>query len=222
MTALKLTSSMQEQEYSATDTDLIDRLTKLLAMRQERKRPARRFDPELSYGRHRGPAGPGTRSAAVVALLYPQRGRWHLPLILRPTSMTDHAGQISLPGGRTDSGETAEQCALRELCEELGVPPKQVSVLGQLNSILVFASNYCVVPLVATCATRPQFHPNPSEVEELFEVPLAHILDVRRCGHCLIEHGKLRFRAPGIVLGERHIWGATGVILGDLLQLLES
>ncbi len=196
--------SVLTQSYS-TDANLGEQVAGLLARRSENHRPNQRFDPDLSYGRHRGPSGPGSRSAAVVALLYPHRGQWHLPLILRPTSMTDHAGQISLPGGRNDTGETPERCALRELHEELGVPPGQVTILGRLRSILVFASNHCVTPLVATCRGRPEFHPNPAEVDRLFEVPLTSLLNESRWQPCQIKRGQLKFQAPGIVLGERHI-----------------
>jgi 8-oxo-dGTP pyrophosphatase MutT (NUDIX family) len=136
--------------------------------------------------------------------------------------MTDHAGQISLPGGRNDPGETTEQCALRELHEELGVPAERISVLGHLPPILVFASNYYVTPIVATCTASPVFRPNPAEVEELFEVPLMEILNEDRWKQCQIEHGKLRFAAPCISFGDWHVWGATGVILGDLIQILKG
>jgi 8-oxo-dGTP pyrophosphatase MutT (NUDIX family) len=182
--------------------------------------PVGAFAPELSYGRHRGPVGPGARAAAVVLLLYPWRGEWHLPLILRPESMSDHGGQISLPGGRGEPGESAEQCALRELSEELGVMSDDVTVLGQLASIVVYASNYLVTPFVATSAVRPQFEPNASEVQELYEVPLAHVLDDRCRESLTVEQGHLRFRAPSIVFQGRHIWGATGVILGQFAEML--
>ena len=175
----------------------------------------------VTTGRHRGPAAPDYRAAAVIALLYFWREQWYLPFLLRPAWMTSHAGQISLPGGATDAGETAEQCALRELGEELGVTNQQVRVLGRLSPICVFASNFCVTPFVAACSSRPDFHPNRDEVEHLFELPLEYLLDPVRYGSCLIRRGGLQFRAPGILVGKRRIWGATGVILDELLPVLD-
>jgi hypothetical protein len=98
----------------------------------------------------------------------------------------------------------------------LGVYPDQVKVVGQLAPILVFASNFYVTPFVAVSDERPEFCPNSSEVEELYEIPLAHILDQLRWGSMVIKRGQLEFRAPCFTFRGRHIWGATGLILGDL------
>ena len=182
----------------------------------------RRFATELSYGRHRGPAAPDARPAAVTALFYPVGGQWHLPLILRPASMVHHAGQISLPGGGTDPGETAETCALRELHEELGVDPNAVTVLGSLPPLFVYASNFVVRPFVAIGTERPAFCPNPREVEELLELPLSHLMDERNHATHTIVRGRLSFRAPCIEFGGRHIWGATALILGELLEVISG
>jgi 8-oxo-dGTP pyrophosphatase MutT (NUDIX family) len=136
--------------------------------------------------------------------------------------MTHHAGQIGFPGGRNEPGERSEDCAFRELQEELDVPRQQVCVLGRLSPVFVFASNHYVTPWVASCGSRPAFCPNPAEVEQLFEVPLTDIVDESRWQHREIERGRLRFRVPGIRLGDRHVWGATGVILGDLIRRLSG
>ena len=82
--------------------------------------PRSRMSPELSYGRHAGPAPHTARSAAVVLLLFRRAGRWHLPLTERPLTLAHHAGQISLPGGAVDHGESSIEAARRELKEELG------------------------------------------------------------------------------------------------------
>jgi 8-oxo-dGTP pyrophosphatase MutT (NUDIX family) len=186
-------------------------------------RPAscyRRFAPELSFGRHRGPAGADAKPAAVTALFYPAGGRWHLPLILRPTSMIYHAGQISLPGGGAEPCEAAEACALRELHEELGVAPDDVTILGSLPPVFVYASNFLVHPLVAVTPQRPEFRPDAREVAELLELPLPHLADERNHGICTITRGSLSFQAPCITFQGRPIWGATALILGALLDVI--
>ena len=85
----------------------------------------RRFEPSLCYSRHFGPPTIRARAAAVLALLYPHEGQWHLPLTVRPATLVAHAGQISLPGGAVDPGETGPQAALRELEEELASGAKR-------------------------------------------------------------------------------------------------
>jgi 8-oxo-dGTP pyrophosphatase MutT (NUDIX family) len=180
--------------------------------------PYRRFAPQLSYGRHRGPAAADARPAAVVALLYPAGGQWHLPLILRPDSMILHAGQICLPGGGAEPGETAGHCALRELHEELGVAPESVRVLGALPPLYVYASNYLVRPFVAHTPQQPVFRPDRCEVAQLLQVPLAHLLDAGNYRTPTISRGWLSFAAPGIAFQGYHIWGATALILNELLE----
>src|SRR5262245_5387182 len=93
--------------------------------------------PELSYGRHRGPAPYTARAAAVVLLLFRRGGRWHIPLTERPATLAHHAGQISLPGGAVDAGESSNDAAIRELNEELGYD-EPIEVLGRLSDCYVF------------------------------------------------------------------------------------
>ena len=111
------------------------------------------MSPELSYGRHAGPAPHTARHAAVVLLLFRRDGRWHLPLTERPDTLAHHAGQISLPGGAVDAGESSTEAALRELDEELGFNAP-VEVLGQLADCYVFASDFLVTPWVSGRSLR--------------------------------------------------------------------
>jgi 8-oxo-dGTP pyrophosphatase MutT (NUDIX family) len=200
---------------------LAENLRQRLAAQPSRAANYRRFVPELSYGRHRGPAGPGAKPAAVVALFYPACGQWRLPLTVRPASMSDHAGQICLPGGGMEPGEGASSCALRELREELGVDSAAVQVLGSLPPIFVYASNFLVRPFVALAPERPSFQPDPREVAELVELPWPHLIDGRNHRSRAIVRGPLSFQAPGIVYQDHHIWGATALILGELLEVLD-
>ena len=191
---------------------------------QSRRWPAaqQRLVPELGYGRYRAPALCGARPAAVCALCYPDEGQWRLPFILRPATMAEHAGQISFPGGVIDSGETDEHCALRELEEELGVAPESVQMLGRLSPIYLYSSHYRVQPFVATAAARPQFAPSPCEVAELLEVPLQHLLDRTRRGTHLLTRRGFACVAPHIEFQGHCIWGATAVILSELIAILEE
>ena len=175
------------------------------------------FAPQLNYGRHRGPAWSGSRAAAVSVLLYPHQGRWHIPFTLRPRTLTAHGGQVSLPGGAVDPGETVQQCALRELEEELGIAAAPDHIAGSLSPIYVYRSDFHVQPLVVMADRRPDFRPNPAEVDQLLEVPVAELFEARSYSTLWVVRRSLRFEAPCIRFNEHRIWGATAKILADFL-----
>jgi 8-oxo-dGTP pyrophosphatase MutT (NUDIX family) len=179
-----------------------------------------RFQPELSFGRHRGPAHRGVRHAAVLILLYPLRDQWHLPLIVRPAHMPDHAGQVSLPGGVIEEGETSREAALREYREELGAPVEDVRLLGQLSELHLFASNFQITPWVGCASALPSWHPNRAEVDTLLEVPLSHLMDPANTHHVERTQRGLRFMAPCFCWQTQRIWGATSMVLAELVASL--
>jgi 8-oxo-dGTP pyrophosphatase MutT (NUDIX family) len=163
---------------------------------------------------------PDARRGGVLALLYPHAGEIFLPLILRSTYLGVHSGQIGFPGGgyeATDGDLTAT--ALREAYEEIGVHASQYTVLGQLTPLYVSASNYLVQPIVGWIDYRPTFNPDPYEVAALLEAPLAALLDpaTRR-----VEPWTLRgheIEVPFFALGGYAVWGATAMMLSELLAL---
>ena len=101
-----------------------------------------RFGPWPHNGRHYADPPSNARTAAVLVLLCPGEESWHIPLTLRPTSLPDHGGQICLPGGAIESGETAREAAIREFHEELGADGLPIEILGRLSPIYVPASNF--------------------------------------------------------------------------------
>ena len=180
------------------------------------------FAPQLSFGRHFGPTTREAREAAVLLLLYPKNGVWHLPAILRPTHMKSHAGQVGLPGGMVEAGESSQQTALREYSEELA--PREVThrvrVLGEMSPIYVWVSNVLVRPHLALCFDPPTWQPNPGEVAEVVEVPLTSLFDPAARGTTTINRHVLSFTAPHFQIGQRAIWGATCMMLGELRAVL--
>jgi 8-oxo-dGTP pyrophosphatase MutT (NUDIX family) len=181
------------------------------------------MSPDLSYGRHAGPAPHTARHAAVVLLLFRRNGKWHLPLTERPDTLTRHAGQISLPGGVVDAGESSTEAALRELDEELGFHAP-VEVLGQLSACYVFASDFLVRPWVAAAARdfEPVWQPHDREVKDVVELPIDLLLDDRAIGKLTVERGPLMFKAPCHHVGTKRVWGATSIILNELAGLLQQ
>jgi len=136
--------------------------------------------------------------------------------------LPDHPGQISLPGGALMPGETSRAAALREFCEELGAPDHSVEVLGHLSPVYVQASRFRVEPWVAWTPQRPEMHPNPDEVAALLEVPLSHLLDQRNRGQHLREECNRRFWAPHFQWQQHRIWGATCIILSELVVMVDG
>jgi len=204
------------------DIDLPQRLARVLAGDGRRRLAGRRrFEPELSYGRHSGPAPATARAAAVMILLFRRGGRWHVPLTMRPASLRKHGGQISLPGGTVEPDESSCEAAVRELGEELGVAGP-VEPLGRLNDCYVFASDFVVTPWVAAAGFEPQWRPDAHEVERVVEMPLDLLLDPQAVGSMTIERGPFVFRAPCYRLEDDCIWGTTSVILGELAEALRE
>ncbi len=180
------------------------------------------FQPELSFGRHRGPTPLGARPAAVLLLIYPGQLGWHVPLMLRPLHMPDHGGQVSLPGGMIETGESSQQAALREYSEELGAPPDHVKLLGPLTPLYLFASNFQISPWVGCVSARPTWSPSQREVERLLEIPLTHLLAPESVGHVERRQRGLAFRAPCFKWQSERIWGATCMILAEFIAVVRE
>lgn len=160
------------------------------------------------------------REAAVLALLYPDDEGPALVLTVRPQHMASHAGQISFPGGRREPGETNVETALREAHEEIGLAPDSVEVLGQLTPLYIPPSNYCVYPVVGATGTRPSLFPADGEVAAILHVPVSRILDPT-CR--VVRNRQIRgaaIEAPCFHIPPHEIWGATAMMLAELLLVL--
>jgi 8-oxo-dGTP pyrophosphatase MutT (NUDIX family) len=206
----------------AATTDFPRRLA-LAALKPLPGRAAhQKFEPPWGFGRHYGPPPHDAVPAAVLVLLYPVAGRVVVPLTLRPTALSSHGGQISLPGGRIDAGESDCDAALRELWEELGVASVEVTPLAPLSPLYIFASRFHVRPWLAWCERRPTFVVNEREVAALLEVPLDDLGDSQYFGeHRRVIRG-VETEVPHLAVGGQRVWGATAMILAELVVLCEQ
>jgi len=162
------------------------------------------------------------RNAGVLIVLYPHAGELHFPLTRRTDVLASHKGQISLPGGAREEGETLRDTALRETDEEIGVQVDAADVIGHLSTIFVPPSRFLVTPYVATLPARPDFRVTDHEVAELIEVPVALLLDpqvVRRERWTLRE---VEVDVPFFQIGVHKVWGATAMILSEFAMIIEQ
>lgn len=182
------------------------------AAHQHEMAPGHRPPPVETAAR----AARGRPSAALV-LLYPWDGEAATVLTVRAPGLRAHAGQVSLPGGRLEPGETHAEAALREAEEELGVRAGDLEVLGALSPLWIPPTDFTVHPIVAATAGRPRFVPAPGEVAAVLEVPLGRLgrPETRRVARWTVRGQPSDI--PHFDVGGHVVWGATAMILAELL-----
>jgi len=162
------------------------------------------------------------RLAAGLLLLYPGEHGPSLPLTVRASGLRRHAGQISLPGGATDEGETLVQAALREADEEIGVDPARVRILGELTPVYVVVSGFTLHPIVGLTDRRPEFRPAAHEVDQIVEVSIDDLQDAANIRHGTRTREGVAIEYPYFDLRGHQVWGATAMILGEFVCVLQG
>jgi 8-oxo-dGTP pyrophosphatase MutT (NUDIX family) len=172
------------------------------------------------------------RNAAALLLVYPwsttnaEIGKTsnnddaHIVLTVRADTLERHGGQVSLPGGVVDPGETFEQAALREAHEEVALPLDGARVLGALTPLDIPVSGFRLHPIVAVRAARPALRPADGEVARILEPALDELLDAS----CVRSTERVRdgrtLMIPAFHVRDHEIWGATAMVLAEFLTLL--
>jgi 8-oxo-dGTP pyrophosphatase MutT (NUDIX family) len=162
---------------------------------------------------------PMYRAAAGLLLVFPRNGDAHLVLTVRSQHVR-HSGQVSMPGGVVEPGESNTQAALREAHEEVAFADAEVRVLGELSFVDIPVSGFRLHPVVAASDRPPLLQPSDREVARILEVPVSTLLDPSRIEWRHMTHGATPLVAPAFIVDEAVIWGATAMVLAEFLALL--
>ena len=191
-------------------------------LRERLERPPPEAARRLSDGyRLPGRTGAPTPAAVLVALINRPDGI-HVLLTERSHDLLDHAGQISFPGGRVEPGDAdVGVAALREAEEEVGLPRERVTLLGRLADYET-VTGYRVTPVVGWVEPPFELKADPVEVADVFEVPLAFLLEPANQQRHFRMVDDVRRDYYAIPYGERYIWGATAAMLLSLERTLRA
>ncbi|MGE0448942.1 MAG: CoA pyrophosphatase [Vicinamibacterales bacterium] len=175
-------------------------------------RPERRWPPDFDRAR--------IRHAAGLLLLYPIDAQPFVVLTVRSAAVR-HSGQVSLPGGVIEPGESHEEAALREAHEEIGLASDGVRLLGRLTPIDIPVSGFRLHPIVGALDVRPPLRPSDLEVSRIIEAPLTKLLDAAPVEWSTRESNGVQHRVPSFRLDDDTVvWGATAMVIAELLALL--
>ncbi|MEO8465777.1 MAG: CoA pyrophosphatase [Gammaproteobacteria bacterium] len=162
------------------------------------------------------------RAASVLLMLVERAAGLTVVFTERAAHLKDHAGQVSLPGGRIRTGESAVDAALREAHEEIDLQPSDVEVLGALDELLT-GTGFLIKPVVGYVAAGPFVAtPDPTEVASVFEVPLTFIANPKNITATYRERLGARFRTHELHHSGHRIWGATAAILVNFTDIISN
>jgi 8-oxo-dGTP pyrophosphatase MutT (NUDIX family) len=163
----------------------------------------------------------GLITAAVLMPLFSKEGRVHVLLTERSEFVEHHRGEISFPGGKMDQvDENPESCALRETSEEVGIRPRDVRLVGELDDFYTVATHFLVVPFVGMIPYPYEFRPSSREIASLLAVPLDVFFDPGRRTEEIWHIGGQPVEVISYRWRGHNIWGATARILKHFTELV--
>jgi 8-oxo-dGTP pyrophosphatase MutT (NUDIX family) len=157
--------------------------------------------------------GENLKASAVLIPLFYSQGQYHILFTERSEEVVFHKGQVCFPGGtREPSDSSLLQTALRESEEEIGIKTKDIEILGELDDMLTFVTDYVISPFVAFISHPHSLKTNGREVKGAFSVPLSFLMDEAN-----FKQDSYAYEYEGHI-----IWGATARILKQFIDLLKS
>lgn len=164
-----------------------------------------------------------TKKSAVLILLYPDENSIKIPFILRPAYDGMHGGQVAFPGGRMElTDENLFRTALREAQEEVGIRIADVNLIGSLTELYIPISNYLVLPVVGWMNKKPDFYPDPIEVDSILEIKYSTLVNPAIVKEEILMVRGNEIQAPLFDVGEHKIWGATAMMIAEFLDLINK
>jgi 8-oxo-dGTP pyrophosphatase MutT (NUDIX family) len=163
------------------------------------------------------------KEAGVLILLFPRGDDLGFFLTRRTDTVENHKGQISLPGGAQEQGESLEQTAVRETCEELSIDRACVQIIGgPLTPVYIPVSGFRASAYVAFTPARPAATPEPGEVVEIIEMSLHTLVDPTTIEEEEWEiHGQQTI-VPFFKVNGHKVWGATAMMLAEFAEMLRQ
>jgi 8-oxo-dGTP pyrophosphatase MutT (NUDIX family) len=164
------------------------------------------------------------KESAVLILFYPNNNEIYVAFIKRQSYDGVHSGQIAFPGGKHEESDSSLiQTALREAEEEIGIKQKKVKIHGQLSNIYIPPSNFNVLPVIGSINSRPEFKLDPLEVDDIIEITLSQLLNPKNNQNKdILRPNQLRVNVPCYYINGHIIWGATAMIISELIDVINS
>lgn len=157
--------------------------------------------------------GENLKASAVLLPLFYDRGQYHVLFTERSDEVVFHKGQVCFPGGTQEPSDSSLlQTALREAEEEIGLEAKDIEILGELDDMLTFVTDYVISPFVAFIPYPHSLKANGREVKRIFSVPLSFLMD----------EANFKLDSYAYEYEGHTIWGATARILRQFIGLLKS